>query len=574
MSAAAPIPLPTCKHASVDVDALLADDHIAAAMTVPATPGTTERDLRMWIVRTYWAWRGDDRAVHEACALLHHRSPNARGLCGFAREVWDEIRDMPLAPFTDMGNAQRLALLAGTDIAHDPAAGWRIWANSSWQGDPDGTAVQRQAKRVSDLVRREADAMYHQIGTSRALVAAMPADQRSPEMKAARAADTWVDKSQGAKGIADMCKLVRDEPGVLTRSDQWDANPRLLACPDVTIELGLDGHASRKPRRADRITRVTRGRPGTGSKGMLWTQFLQKSLPNRQLRHYVQRLLGYGLLGDNSERLLVIFIGGTSTGKTTCGEIVAHVLGEYAGPFSLSLFRGKRDEGPRADLMRSLPRRMIFASEASERWVLHGDEIKRLTGNDKVDARDLYAKAGATAERRPAFMPILSTNSYPTVLGADAATWRRLIAIPWDQQIDPAKQDPHLGHKIRTQETDAVLDWLLHGYNTYCALGTSNPPTEVINATMELRASLTPLDQWLAEETEPDPASKIGTSELWAAYTVWCEHGRVPADQIGTRNAFGRKLETRGYRQIRGTGGARLRCGLQLRGLGDFAQHE
>lgn len=85
----------------------------------------------------------------------------------------------------------------------------------------------------------------------------------------------------------------------------------------------------------------------------LLTKFLETSLPSRQLRLYVQRLFGYGLLGDNSERILPIFIGGTATGKTTCGKIVGHALGEYAGPFLLSLFRGKREDGPRADLMRA-----------------------------------------------------------------------------------------------------------------------------------------------------------------------------------------------------------------------------
>ncbi|MGH3924834.1 MAG: hypothetical protein ACRDS9_07885 [Pseudonocardiaceae bacterium] len=49
------------------------------------------------------------------------------------------------------------------------------------------------------------------------------------------------------------------------------------------------------------------------------------------------------------------------------------------------------------------------------RWQLHVDKIKRLTGNDFVQARDLYAKR-ASVERQPAFMPILCCKYAPTIL--------------------------------------------------------------------------------------------------------------------------------------------------------------
>jgi P4 family phage/plasmid primase-like protien len=563
VSAAAPIPLPICKHADVDVDALLADDRIAAAVAAPVVPGTTEKEIQRWMVCTYRHIAGTEADPAAVCVLLKQRDPNLDHSCVLAKVIWknteeyapiiSKVQDwlaepnakLPQESMTDIGNARRLAVLSGTDIAHDSAAGWRIWADSAWISDPNGTVVQRAAKGVSRMIQDEADALTrvfhattneaHQARIKTRIEVTAPAARRA----------------ESSKLIGAMTTLVRDEPGVLTRPEQWDANPQLIACPGATIELGLDGHTIREPRRADRLTKLTLGRPGTGGKAPLLEAFLRGRLPDREVRLFVQKLLGYGLITGNPRRLLVIFLGKTSTGKTTVGEIVNHVLGDYAGPFNLSLFRGKMDEGPRSDVIKALGRRMIFASEVSQRWEFHADEVKRLTGGDSVQARDLYVKASATVERRPAFLPILSANHVPTIRGADFATRRRLLAVPFDQQVDPNHEDPELGERIRTQEADGVLDYLLHGYDMYRAVGLGEPPYAVVRATMKLHDSLTVQNHWLAEHTERDESYEVTSDALWGAFMEWCRSSGIPDDARGTKIGFGRTLGDLGYDSVK-----------------------
>jgi putative DNA primase/helicase len=389
-------------------------------------------------------------------------------------------------------------------------------------------------------------------------------------MNQARSIDAWAHKSQSAPAIAAMSKLLRDEPGVLTRSAAWDVNGRLLACPGATVELTDDGHVIRNPRRADRLTKLTKARPGTATRAPLWEASLARALPDPEVRIYVQKLLGYGLQAGNPKRLFPIFIGPTSTGKTTTAEIVQHVLGDHGGPFNLSLFRGKLDEGPRTDVVKALGRRMVFASEASKRWQLHADEINRLTGHDTIQARDLYTRADAAVERRPAFMPILCANHVPTVLGADPATWRRLVAVPWEMTVNQADEDENIGEKIRAQEADGVLDWLLHGWDLYCAFGLEQPHA-VVQATMKLRENLTVADAWLVEHTEQDADHRETFSRLWGAYRDYCDDGRIPAEQMGTSRSFTQLLRDRGFKPVK-VDGQRGWQGLRL-GQSDFAQH-
>ncbi|HEY3689672.1 MAG TPA: phage/plasmid primase, P4 family [Pseudonocardiaceae bacterium] len=556
----APTPLHRCAHEQVDIDALLADDRLAAALAAPVVPGTEKNDLLLWLIRLY-RYTHNDATVEGACALLHaHPLADGKRMCATAKIIWN--RSSELDPLTDTGNGRRLAVVTGGEITHDPAAGWRIWTGSSWQGDPDGTVVQRWSKRVPQLLEKQAEALRN-----RAQVVAGNGEEGEVEARRLRGEaneiKSWAHVSQCAKLIGAMIKLVRDEPGVLTRSDAWDANPRLLACPDATVELTPDGHVIRRARRADRLTKLTGSRPGTGAPAPLWEAFLARSLPDPEVRLYVQKLVGYGLIAGNPRRLFPIFIGPTSGGKSTFSETVRHALGQYAGPFSLALFRGKMDEGPRTDVLKAIDRRLVFASESSQRWQLHADEVKRLTGNDSVQARDLYAKKDATVERQAAFMPILSCNHPPAILGADPATWRRLVAVPWPVTISETEEDGDLGEKIRTQEADGVLDWLLHGWDLYCAFGLEQPHA-VVQETMKLRDSLTIADSWLAGNTEPDESYSVTSVQLWSAYRDYCEGGRIPPEQMGSIKSFTLLLRDRGFTpckvdQQRGWRGLRLR---------------
>ncbi|MDQ3989942.1 MAG: phage/plasmid primase, P4 family, partial [Actinomycetota bacterium] len=545
MSTAGVTSLRVCGHADVDLDALLADDRLAAVLAAPVIPSTEPHDLQLWLLRTYRRVAGPAATRGGACALIraHPLTRVTPSTCKVVKVAWRRTEDE--VPLTDTGNAHRLAVLAGTDIAHDPAVGWRFWTGSSWLTDPDGVVVQRFAKRVADQLATEAAALRDRAR------AVQDSDDEATEQqaeqfteRAARIAG-WANKSQSATAIAAMVKLVRDEPGVLTRAEQWDADPRLLACPGVTIELRDDGHRIRPPRRGDRLTRVTRGRPGTGATAPVWEAFLRRALPDPDVRRYFQRLAGYSLLGANPERLLVILIGITSSGKSTASEVIAYVLGDHGGAFDLSLFRGRAEEGPRPDLLAALGRRIITTSEASDRWRLHADAIKRLTGGDTMRARTLHSRT--YVEQRPAFTPWIATNAAPSIDGADQALWRRLVVVPFTVGIDPDEQDTGLGERIRTAEADGVLDWLLAGWADYCQQGLGDVPPACAEAAMQIRSDLSYVDHWLAEATEQGAEHTEALDELWRAWRTWCVDSGVPEADRGSRIALGRWLTDRGY---------------------------
>jgi putative DNA primase/helicase len=216
----------------------------------------------------------------------------------------------------------------------------------------------------------------------------------------------------------------------------------------------------------------------------------------------------------------------------------------------MTVFRDNQDERPRPDLVKVLPKRLIYAEEASRSWHLHPDQIKRITGGAPISARVPYAKE--YMEVRPAFTPWLMTNHAPTIEGADAALWRRIVVVPFDVQIPANEEDDAFTELLESAECrEAVLSWAVQGYRMY--LGDPDSltyaPAGALAAAQRFRSEVsdfaTAIDV-LCEFGEPADYRTI-PSQLYAAYLVWCnEYNIAERDRLsGTK--FGKELGGLGY---------------------------
>lgn len=453
---------------------------------------------------------------------------------------------------TEMGLAELLADQCGADLGWTPEMGWLTWDGRRWRVGDD-TLVQERAKQVARRLLARANMKGGD-------------DEDEDKEKAKAKARKFALESQSAGRLAAMANLARSEPGIPVDQSAWDADPALLTCQNGTIVLGRQGAELREHRRADRLTRAAAGSYEPTAKGESWRTFIERALPDSDVRRFVQKLAGYSMYGTNSERLLVILKGVTSTGKSTLLEALAGVLGDYAEDFKLSMFRGKRDEGPRPDLVDALPCRLIHTTEASDRWELHADEVKALTGNDTVRARTLHSKH--FLKRRPAFVAWVGTNAAPRIIGADTALWRRLVVVPFDVTIARVAEDKDLAARLIREEGNAILTWLVEGWDLYSAEGLDDMPAAVVQATVALREDLSPLDRWLADETEKDAEYCAPIGDLWSAYREWCIDSGVTDKDRGNKIGLGQELTGRGFgTAFSGTREKRqrVRTGLRLR---------
>ena len=72
----------------------------------------------------------------------------------------------------------------------------------------------------------------------------------------------------------------------------------------------------------------------------MFLRFLKRVLPDPDIRAFLQRFFGYGLLGITSEQCLLFFYGAGRNGKSTLIDLIVELLGDYAVSMSIDSFAG------------------------------------------------------------------------------------------------------------------------------------------------------------------------------------------------------------------------------------------
>jgi P4 family phage/plasmid primase-like protien len=437
----------------------------------------------------------------------------------------------------EVGNAERFVRVADNRARWVPAFdGWAIWNGSHWELDADKQVDRWVVKAINSINR---DAEFLKGDGDEKLVKAFKAHYKSSSTNG---------KMRGTLEVA------KGRKGILVPGEKFDANGKILVCGGgQTIELGKLGIKVRPSWQDDYSTISAGTEYNPKARNELWDDFLGRFQPDPEVRLWIQKLVGYSLLGTNPKRLFVVCWGPTSTGKTTFAESIRQALGGYAKTVNLSIFRDNQDERARPDLAEALPKRIVFAEEVSSAWHLHPDQIKRITGGAPINARRPFAKK--YLEQIPAFTPWLLMNGVPTIDGADKALYRRLVVIPWITQIPQSEEDADARDQMISEGREAILAWAVEGYRLWKsgADDLSEPPLSAVEKHLEFRSEMSDVDRFIAESCDEGLEYAILPSELYEAYRIWCERNGVkPNDRIsGTK--FGREIGGKGYdkKQIR-----------------------
>lgn len=430
---------------------------------------------------------------------------------------------------TDDGNAEHLHDLFGDDLrfvddADSKGESWALWNGSGWE---IGRFLARQCFTA---VRDRQEAFVEHLT---ALLRDLPGGEDHPEFSRLSAQVKFWRKEADSSGSARRARNALDSyqcrPGVPIQRGAFNLEPKLLGVANGMIELNGDGFVLRPPARDDMVTYNTgvpyiplaeqKAAGGDLAEGVrLWEDYLSTFLPDQELRHFVQKVMGYALYGENLEKKLVFLKGPGNSGKSTILESMSGSLGDYAGPFDLGkVFNGK-DLNPEMAL--ALQRRIITNTESGSKN-LNPEQIKRLTGGDEVTNEVKFGNA--ITEKVPPFVPIIATNQVPTIEGADEALRGRLLVIPFETQVFGSEDDRSARGKIKEMCGTAVLAWMLEGWNLYCAEGLDREawPTAVAEASKAFASELNPVARFVNECLTPDADARVRNSTIQEVYRLW-----------------------------------------------------
>lgn len=443
--------------------------------------------------------------------------------------------DEPLGRNTDRANAEELVRLFGDRIMFTPARGWWVWDGVRWRQDTLRHTWAYCAAVAESLRLR-----------------ATPGEEGAPQ----RARANRLDQASGVRSTLEYAGTL-----VGVQDEDLDTHPRLLNCLNGVLDLGTLELQPHDP--GLRLTRVTGVAYEPDAESALLDEYHATFVPDADHQRGLYKLLGSCVAGGNDRRLLVMLVGGTTSGKSQLASGLERALGDYVGVGNASIFRGNLDDRPRPDIITLLASRIALLEEAGSSWELHGDRIKHMTGGGSVSVRPM--RSDVFIVMQPQFTPVVIANEVPRVKGADEATRRRLHVVPF--QRTPEVEDPR--KKVAFVRDEATLQALLtrvvRGYRDQEETGLDDLPHEFGLATAQAFDELDDVPEFMATAADEgvvrvDHQAPLRTcvalGDLHKRYVTWVrEHGDATQrrDQLNTR-AFGRRLRSMGWVTTRANG--------------------
>src|SRR5262249_725995 len=141
--------------------------------------------------------------------------------------------------------------------------------------------------------------------------------------------------------------------------------------------------------RADLISKRAAVRYAADATCPTFEKFLKRIIPDRDVRAYLQRALGYCLTGDVTAQGLFFAYGGAANGKSTLLNCMLRLFGDYATRAPSELLLASRNDRHPTEKTVLHGRRLAVCYEANEGRKFDLAVVKTLTGGDPVTARGM-----------------------------------------------------------------------------------------------------------------------------------------------------------------------------------------
>lgn len=415
---------------------------------------------------------------------------------------------------------------------------WARYATGRWR--PDGKTW--MVRRMTQLARQ----LYREAG------AEIDDTRRTNLAEQAR-------HLESAKGIRDAGSIAASLLAIPIA--RFDTKPMLLNLPNGTLDLKTFVLRDHDP--ADRLTKRTRAEYHPDARSKRWDDFLERVLPDVEVRTFFQRALGSCLAGRQVKNFFYVY-GPPDSGKTTALEAVMYVLGDYAAVTDPRTFLHRRETGGNTPELAQLAGiRMVLTSEMPPRAVLDSALIKKWTGRDTIQAT---AKYGHPFTYRPQGTLWFVGNDRPEIRHHEKPMWQRLRHLEFGESIPRDERDERFGERLRQPaHAAAILTWLVEGLRDLSRRRWKlEAPRAVEQAGKDHYDQMDPL-RFLTEHCIHERGAFEPFGRLYSAYEKWAKEEDVKPIAKGP---FGRELTKRGFgeKRMKLEGRQqRVRQGLRLR---------
>ncbi len=250
---------------------------------------------------------------------------------------------------------------------------------------------------------------------------------------------------------------------------------------------------------------------------------------------------GYGLVDGYPFAKIMMLIGDGANGKTTFLNLLTAVYGGD-NVSKKTLFELNNDRFAASKLFGKL---MNISPDVSEDEIKHTGKLKALTGNEEIDAREIYQSSFKFLNRAKL---CCAANKPPKTPDVTRAWFRRMLFIICDRIFTPEEQDPHLIETLTTpEELSGFFNVMLNSRERLLRNGKfsrEETPDEV-QEKYDLMSD--PITAFIEDCVIRQTGAKIGKNEFYLAFRTYCRNrGFTPClkgeltKELNTR--FGKSL--------------------------------
>lgn len=340
-------------------------------------------------------------------------------------------------------------------------------------------------------------------------------------------------------------RLMKDAASVYpVKAAEFDANPNLINCLNGTYDL--ENMCFREHDWRDFLTMQTNFEYTMQEDVRCdrWEHFIDEVTSNdKEKADYLQRALGYSMLGTSKEECMFILHGKTTrNGKSTLLGTVHHLLGDYAAVSPVSIIcksdRAKNAEAASPTIAGLKGKRFVTMAESNQYGRLDEETIKQLTGGEEISARNLYE---SQMTYLPQFTMWLSCNDLPSVQDKSLFASDRVRVIEFNRHFSEEERDENLKETFRTPEAMiGIFTWLLIGYFRYKRFGLKMCES-MKRVIKQYEKDNDLVLQFLEEKCTKVEDGGTKAKALYDAYKIWC---RSNGYFIMSAKKFNANLET------------------------------
>lgn len=263
--------------------------------------------------------------------------------------------------------------------------------------------------------------------------------------------------------------------------------------------------------------------------------FLERILPDAEVRGRVQEYIGYTLLPDTRFQRAQIWLGSGANGKGTLANVV-QALHKRTAAVQLDKLDGFY-------MANTIGASLIYCDEAPQRGI-NEQAMKSLIAGELVQIDRKYLSHVST---RITGKWLILSNHIPAVSDQSAGFWRRFDIVPFSAEIPEHERDPMLAKRVITHELTGVLNWAVEGLVRLLARGRFDVsmPAAISHAVQSARVKTNSVQAWAQDVgVEFTTVADAPKSDVYNNYSIWCKANGM--SQVSSLKFWERFTETVG----------------------------